>query len=1096
VVSLTINGQPAGVQAGAFSALILVPEGTSTLRVVAIDEAGRQGSAAVNVAIDSRPPALTVELPVQGQRINDARARVSGRVEDENGIGRFEIAGAPAGLGEGRFDTEVELQEGLNEIPVRAVDPAGNAAELILQVERFTLPQVEIDSPADLAILASPTVQVQGRVSDSTAAVIVNGIAAVVSGDRFTAADVPLVEGGNILTATATANLGRVGSDSINVVRDLTAPRLFIDHPRDGATLYEPTVDVSGLVNDIVAGSVNASEVTVTAGGRMASVANRSFLAKGIPLSPGDNVISVEAVDESGNTGRAQVTVRRETVAVSRVAAVSGDGQTGVIGSELAEPLVVAVIDAAGLPVPGTPVLFKVVGTDGALDGGRRQVSVTTGPDGRASVRFTLGTRAGVGNQVVEAIVSRFRGPVVFRASALPGVARLIVVDSGDQQVGAAGQALPRPLVAAVTDAGFNRLGGVRVVFRVVRGAGQFQNRQQEIAVLTDSDGRAIVPFLLPPEGEGTTQVVEAVIDGLEGGPVAAFTSYGRAAGDAAQTAIRGIVLDNSNEPIPGVTLRILDTAITVRTDEKGLFRIQPAPVGTVRLVVDGSTAVRPGSWPDLEFVVTTVAGRDNDLGMPIYLLPLDLGHGVVVDETRGGTLTLPEVPGFALEILPGSVTFPGGSRSGVVSVTVVHSDKVPMVPNFGQQPRLIVTIQPAGARFDPPAPLTLPNLEGLLPGQVTELYSFDHDLGHFVSIGPATVSEDGMVIRSNPGVGILKAGWHCGGTPGFTGSTHDCPICHSCILNWCTPDDAQPCDDKDECTINDKCRSGVCKGDLVEVRKIDGACVGAVGQPFGLSADSNAPDRVTWQAPGSVTPSGTGGSFLVAYNTEGDFTVTALCKASSQTRQVSTGPDCANITPVLHEPEVPGSTQNWGEVVPGIQRVANYKGCVGSPDWCFRLEEYTEEHSFALNGTGATDISGANDSAVTATTCQQIITDLTPPPPGTPLGPPRSAYWSRAITTAHERFHVTDVHGRVTQKVFTDLQTFVSDRSRCTHCKSLVPTAVFDAEKERLFSFYSGILSADAELQAHNFSNAMYRSLVAQIHQRARAENWPAVCQ
>lgn len=54
VVSLTINGQPAGVQAGAFSALILVPEGTSTLRVVAIDEASRQGSAAVNVAIDSR----------------------------------------------------------------------------------------------------------------------------------------------------------------------------------------------------------------------------------------------------------------------------------------------------------------------------------------------------------------------------------------------------------------------------------------------------------------------------------------------------------------------------------------------------------------------------------------------------------------------------------------------------------------------------------------------------------------------------------------------------------------------------------------------------------------------------------------------------------------------------------------------------------------------------------------------------------------------------------------------------------------------------------------------------------------------------------
>ena len=59
--------------------------------------------------------------------------------------------------------------------------------------------------------------------------------------------------------------------------------------------------------------------------------------------------------------------------------------------------------------------------------------------------------------------------------------------------------------------------------------------------------------------------------------------------------------------------------------------------------------------------LLTTIPGRDNTVGMPIYLLPLDLQHGLFVDETRGGTVTLPEVPGFALEIAPGSVTFPGG---------------------------------------------------------------------------------------------------------------------------------------------------------------------------------------------------------------------------------------------------------------------------------------------------------------------------------------------------------------------------------------------------------------------------------------------------
>jgi len=56
------------------------------------------------------------------------------------------------------------------------------------------------------------------------------------------------------------------------------------------------------------------------------------------------------------------------------------------------------------------------------------------------------------------------------------------------------------------------------------------------------------------------------------------------------------------------------------------------------------------------------------------------------------------------------------------------------MVPGFGQQPRFIVTIQPAGAVFNPPAPITLPNVDGLRPREVTEMYSFDHDIGSFVA--------------------------------------------------------------------------------------------------------------------------------------------------------------------------------------------------------------------------------------------------------------------------------------------------------------------------------------------------------------------------
>ena len=112
---------------------------------------------------------------------------------------------------------------------------------------------------------------------------------------------------------------------------------------------------------------------------------------------------------------------------------------------------------------------------------------------------------------------------------------------------------------------------------------------------------------------------------------------------------------------------------------------------------------------------MVTVAGQSNTVGQPIFLLPLNTANQLCVTETTGGgTLTIPEAPGFSLTFGPGQVTFPGGSKTGCVSVTVVHGDKVPMAPGFGQQPRFIVTIQPAGALFNPPAPITLPNVDGL----------------------------------------------------------------------------------------------------------------------------------------------------------------------------------------------------------------------------------------------------------------------------------------------------------------------------------------------------------------------------------------------
>ncbi|HEV8239446.1 MAG TPA: hypothetical protein VGS57_08775 [Thermoanaerobaculia bacterium] len=858
LASVTVNGSPAALSGDTFTSTVHLVDGSNPLLVVAADTFGQRAGANAMVILDRVPPTLSLDSPASGQIVNGESVTVLGLATDTHGVQSVTVMDTPATIENGGFSGSAPLAEGGNDVRVTATDRAGNNSTKIVRVIRYSLPAVTIASPVDLAYVSSTTFEVRGTVSEGTT-VSVNGVVASIAGTAFTAGQVPLIEGGNTITATARDLNGHVATATVHVVRDLTPPHVAVYWPADGATVYDPVIGVRGLVNDIVPGTVNSSEVSVTVNGLPAQVANRSFLVDAVPLVEGENVIRVVAVDASGNRGEVAVTATRAAANKPRIVAVSGAGQTAVIGTSLPNPLVAEVHDGSGNPVSGVPVIFKVAAGDGSFTNGKRLISASSNAAGRAEVSYTLGRRAGVATQVVQATAMQFLGSAVFTATAHAAGPSLVVVDSGSLQVGVTGHQLPRPLVAAVVDAGSNRLAGIPVVFQVVEGTGHFAPGGSSLTVPTDSDGRAIALFTVG-EDEGTANnVVQATVQDLTDGTAATFVASGRAAGDPDATSVSGVVLDNIDRPVPGVTVRIRDTPLITTTDAQGQFRIDHPPIGAVKLVIDGSTAALPGSWPDLEFDMVTIAGRDTTVNMPIYLLPIDLQHGAYVDETHGATLTLPDFPGFALTIAPGSVTFPGGSRSGVVSATIVHNDRVPMIPNFGQQPKFIVTIQPPGARFDPPASLSLPNASGLPPGHVTEMYSFDHDLGHFVSIGPATVSNDGLVLKSDVGVGIVKAGWHCGGDPEKSGTTHHCKDCYQCVPpdNTCKPEAlCKACTPGSACNGKGHCETGrellaipsVCEGVGVRTEPSPLDSCSAVPELAGIPDLCGAAMRVTYR--------------------------------------------------------------------------------------------------------------------------------------------------------------------------------------------------------------------------------------------------------
>jgi hypothetical protein len=141
-----VNGVPATVVGGEFSAEVPMAEGANQIVVSAVTEIGR-GSATRRGVLDSRPPAVTISAPVAGAVLREPSVLVSGSATDESRIrairiGDRSLPGAPA------FSDSVELALGANTIVVTAEDAAGNVGRAEVGVRR-ELPEPPPSLPAE-----------------------------------------------------------------------------------------------------------------------------------------------------------------------------------------------------------------------------------------------------------------------------------------------------------------------------------------------------------------------------------------------------------------------------------------------------------------------------------------------------------------------------------------------------------------------------------------------------------------------------------------------------------------------------------------------------------------------------------------------------------------------------------------------------------------------------------------------------------------------------------------------------------------------------------------------------------------------------------
>jgi uncharacterized repeat protein (TIGR01451 family) len=738
----------------------------NTVSVTGGGSAGANASdSTMVITTDQMPPSLTIGSPAAGAFVFQNKPAIDVSYSDPSGVDQatlmftangsalsVDCALSPSG---GRCTPVTPLADGAVTLGATIRDSLGNQASASVSFNVDAAPvAVSITSPADRLITNTASLDVTGTVGPGVTTVTVNDVAATLSGNSFTAT-VPLRDGVNMIVAVGTKGNGKTGTDSVDVTRDTIAPIVRIDSPADGFVSANNALPITGLVNDIVNGGLNA---TVTVNGLPAFVSDGTFMVTSVPLVRGPNTIRALARDFAGNQGEHAITVRYEPPVGARLAILSGNGQAAEVKQGLPQPFVAVVKDEVGNPLAGRVVKFQVSRNNGLLhltagDQGLRSLQIPTDGSGRASVLLTLGDTAGQGNNRVLVSALGVTGEVEFCASGLTAPPQKLLMTMGDNQRGAVGQPLPTPMEALVVDRDGNPVKDIDVTFAVLKGNGNIDGTASAVR-RTGVDGIARAVLTLGPDPGIANNVVSASFEGLATA-AATFTASALVPGDPAQTTFKGVVLDNGLTPIPGATVKIDHSTVQGLTDDQGQFLLENVPVGKIHLLIDPTKSPRPETFPPLAFETVTIAGQVNVLGQPILIPALDTEGSRIVGGPEDVVLKMPGVPGLELKVFANSVTCRDGSHQCRVTISQVHLDKVPMPPPSGtifMPPAW--TVQPAGTRFNPPAQITIPN-DGMPPGRQIDIFQFDHDLNQFINIGKGTTREDGLVIVSDPGFGI-----------------------------------------------------------------------------------------------------------------------------------------------------------------------------------------------------------------------------------------------------------------------------------------------------------------------------------------------------